>query len=163
MGLLGMILPMLLVIYEDFRYRAIHWIWIALFFGLVLWIYPVNWTYSALNLFFLSLQLALLTVYFSIKNQKWINLFSAYLGIGDVVFFIPLCFIFSPINQIIFFIISLSLSLIGFLVFNIFSVKKSATIPLAGCMSLVFILLILLSYFLNIPLNNDDWYLVMIK
>jgi len=115
MGFLSLILPVLPVIYEDFKYRAIHWIWIASLLLLVLWIYPINWTYSGLNLLFLGLQLALLSIYFSIKNRKWINLFKEYLGIGDVVFFIPLCFIFSPVNQILFFIITLIFSLIGFL------------------------------------------------
>lgn len=158
MGLLSIILPILPIIYEDFKYRAIHWVWVALFAGIIIIVYPIDWEQSFLNALFMGLQLFLLNIYFSIKNRRWINLFENYLGIGDLVFFLPLCLLFSPVNFILFFIASLSLTLLGYLVYQIsFPDNKVQTIPLAGAMAIVLIFVLLVSLYFGIALNQDYW------
>lgn len=156
---LSIILPVFPLIYEDFKYRAIHWIWIALLLLSILLFHPVKWWESGINVFFLCFQLGILTLYFSIKNKRWTNITLQYLGLGDIVFFIPLCLIFSPINLILFFVLSLTFSLFGFLIYNTFSHRKANTIPLAGCMSIGLILIIVSSFIFDFSLNSDLWYM----
>lgn len=159
MALLSIILPILPVIYEDFRYRAINWIWIAILTLLILFIQPLNWSYIATNIFFVTLKIILLSIYFSLKHKRQINIFRYYLGIGDLVFFLPLCLLFSPINLIAFFIFSLLLSLSGFTLFNSISKNKSETVPLAGCMAISLCLVLSISIFFEFNLYDDSWYL----
>jgi len=135
------------IIYEDFRFRAIHWYWLALF-GLTAYFYSVAATSEVLtNFSFIFLQIAGLTTYFSIKNKRLINIVDAQIGLGDLLFFIPLCLLFKPILFLAFFVISLTVSLIGFLMLQKFWLKNLETIPLAGCMS-IFLIIFLLAEFI---------------
>jgi hypothetical protein len=59
------------------------------------------------------------------------------IGIGDISLFIALCFAFPVVSFSIFFVCSLFFSLFIHLVFN----RNKDTIPLAGFMSLFFILI----------------------
>jgi len=160
---LAVLLPTLPIIYEDFRYRAIHWIWVALLTGLIVWAYPLHWPHIFTNFFFILVQLFFLSLYFSIKHRQLINITQSYLGIGDIVFFIPLCFLFSPIHLILFFIGSLLLSLLGSSLYPFFGGKKLATIPLAGCMALVLILVQVLALWMDFDLKQDAWALLFLK
>ena len=141
------------IVYEDFRYRAIHWIWIALLILILLMGGPVESKALLSNFSFIGIQLFLLTIYFSIKHRQWINITRDYLGIGDILFFIPLCFLFSPDGLILFFVSSMILSLIGALFF--ISLKRTTcfTVPLAGCMSIPLILLLCTAFFYEIDLK----------
>ena len=154
---LAVLLPTLPIIYEDFRYRAIHWIWVALLTCFIISFYPLQWSFIGTNLFFIAVQIIFLSLYFSLKHGEWINITQSYLGIGDIVFFIPLCFLFSPVHLILFFIGSLLLSLLGSSLYPIFSGKKLATIPLAGCMALVLITVQALALWMHFDLRQDAW------
>ncbi|MEL6863598.1 MAG: hypothetical protein AAFP19_04225 [Bacteroidota bacterium] len=151
----ALIVPLAAIIYEDFRYRAIHWIWVALLaLGAALF-FPLHWPSVGLNLGFLAIQGILLTLYFSIRQGTWINITHDYLGIGDVVFFLPLCLLFSPVNLILFFVVGLSLSLIGFLGFCWLTRREIATVPLAGCLAVILIPLLIGTYYFEWSLHRD--------
>ena len=148
-----LVLCLLPIVYEDFRYRAIHWIWLVLFAGVLLIGGPVESKTILSNFVFIGLQLFLLTLYFSIKHRKWINITKDYLGIGDILFFIPLCLLFSPDGLILFFVGSLLLSLIGTLLFVLLKKTSLSTIPLAGCMSIPLIIILCTAFTYNIDLR----------
>ena len=134
------------IIYEDFRFRAIHWYWLALL-GIFAFFYSTSSTTDILaNLGFLMIQITGLTLYFSIKNKRIVNIIDSQIGLGDLLFFIPLCLLFKPANFLSFFVISLLGSLIGFIFIQKFWLKKIETIPLAGCMSIFLMLFLFLEY-----------------
>ena len=115
-----LLLPISLIplIYEDFKYRAIHWFWLVLFLFIVLLTNSFDINNVVLNFMFIMLKLTGVTLYFSIKNRRFVNIINQYLGIGDILFFIPLLFLFSPFNFLAFFILSLTASIIGFGIIN---------------------------------------------
>ncbi len=134
------------IIYEDFRFRAIHWYWLVLL-GIFAYCYSTAPTSDIFaNFGFLFIQIAGLTAYFSIKNKRLVNIVDAQIGLGDILFFIPLCLLFKPTLFLAFFVISLLGSLIGFLLIQKFWLKKLETIPLAGCMSIFLLLFLFLEY-----------------
>jgi len=124
---------------------------------MILFIYPLDWPSIFTNLFFIFVQVVFLSLYFSIKQGRLVNITKSYLGIGDIVFFIPLCFLFAPIHLILFFVGSLLLSLFGSGLYAFFAEKKPTTIPLAGCMALVLILVQILAFWMNFDLQQDTW------
>lgn len=107
------------------------------------------------NIGFILVQLILLSIYFSIKHQQWINITKEHLGFGDILFFIPLSFLFSPFYFVVFFILSLILILSIILIKQVFFVKAEANIPLAGALSLTLLLFLGLEYGLGWNRYND--------
>jgi len=132
------------IIYEDFRFRAIHWYWLVIL-SISAYFYSTAPTNDVLaNLSFLLIQIIGLTAYFSIKNKRLVNIVDRQIGLGDLLFFIPLCLLFKPIIFLFFFVISLTASLVGFLLIQKFWLKKLTTIPLAGCMSITLIMFLII-------------------
>lgn len=143
MGSIAIISSLIPIIYEDFKFRAIHWYWLVVLLALVLITQPFDSTQIAFNVFFLLIQFLGLTIYFSIKNKQLTNIVDNYIGMGDLLFFIPLCWLFTPTAFIFFFTASLLFSLIGFLLLKQFWKKNLETIPLAGTMSICMIIVLL--------------------
>lgn len=158
MGFVAISFPLLFIIYEDFKYRAIHWIWLALFTILILVLLPFNFLNVTFNLFLIGVQLLGVTIYFSLKSRKWINITKDFLGIGDILFFLPLCLLFTPENFIWFFISSLIFTLIGYLTQQNISPQKNKTIPLAAWMSIALIIVFTLSIYFDFNLNQDSFF-----
>ncbi|MGZ6519676.1 MAG: hypothetical protein ACXVED_18980, partial [Bacteroidia bacterium] len=92
---------------------------------------------SLINIGFVLIQLFLLTIYFSVRNKKLLNIINTYLGLGDILFFIVSCAAFSPLNFILYHISAMIFSLAGVIIYSRISRKEIREIPLAGTMSCV--------------------------
>jgi hypothetical protein len=94
--------------YQDFRYRAISWFWLPILFMLLAYNHIKNTSYELvidnflLNISFLIFQMGALTLYFSFKNKRFVNVINTYLGLGDVLFFVVLSVGLSCFNYIFF-------------------------------------------------------------
>lgn len=136
-----------LIAYQDYRYRAVSWILfplLAVLFGVLTFICGNAFLlviYTLTNLVFLSLNMAILALYFIFRKVTIRSLFTVYLGIGDLLFFCCLCFLFNPKRYILFYLVSLILAAIAFSLIRL--VKKKTSIPLAGFQSIVLICLFL--------------------
>jgi hypothetical protein len=155
------VLFLVLIGIQDFKQRAISWFLIPLAFMALYF----NASYSVstndlmknflVNITFVMLQLILLTGYFSLKNKHLINVLKEYIGLGDLLFFVVLCVAFSPVNFIVFFIMSLIGTLLGSVIYASFISKKVLTeIPLAGAMASILLIVI----FLNKMTMHLDFY-----
>jgi hypothetical protein len=150
-----------LIAYYDFKYRALplYTLAIALIFGVSVSIYKNGFSDSiylaGVNFLLIGSQLAMITLYFSIKNKKVTNIFNRYLGLGDILFFIVLMFCFSPVNFILFIVLS------GILVlaFYIRSQKKEL-IPLAGCHAVLMIITLIFSIGCKTIQPYNDFFLI---
>lgn len=147
-----LILFLVLISFQDFKQREISWILIPLAFLALLFnastvVSMENLIKNTLfNLAFVTLQLVLLTIYMSIKNKKAVNILREHLGLGDVLFFVVLCIAFSPVNFIVFYILSLIATLAGCIVYvSVFSKKAMDEIPLAGGMATVLVVVLLIN------------------
>src|SRR4030042_6140630 len=138
MGILGMIT------WQDLTRRAILWIvfpagFVVFFMMGILKIeareYLIN---ILLNFLIVLILLTLSTVYFSIKKRKPENIIDRYFGMGDFLFIIILCTVFSPVNFILFLTGSFLLILLLYPIVAIlkYSIRQ---IPLAGLMALLLI------------------------
>lgn len=137
---------LIIVIIQDFKTRTIVW-WspiLLLLIGIVIHYKhcsEFNIHYILINLTFFLIQLLGLTLYFSWKKKKWINITKEYFGLGDVLFLIPLCLLFTPINLIIFFVVSLIITLISSFIYLFINKKNlNFTIPFAGIIAICFLL-----------------------
>lgn len=149
-------IPLLFIIYEDFKYRAIHWIWLVVFTSLIICFQPLNFFHIFINLILIGFQLLGLTIYFSLKSRQLVNIINKFLGIGDILFFLPLCLLFTPENMIWFFIGSLMFTLFSILLIQIIKSPQKTTIPLAAWMSIALIIVFAISIHFDFNLNHDS-------
>ncbi|MBI1227726.1 MAG: hypothetical protein GC192_21005 [Bacteroidetes bacterium] len=156
MKLLTLMFPLLMMAQEDFRYRTIHWAWLALFIVGIIWCIPIDWRICLYNSILVSTQLLALTLFFSVKTARLVFLPSEYLGWGDILFFIPLCLLFSPGNLIIFTVLSLCTGIGWFLVYRMFFGKMVETVPLAGFFSICLIVVLIIHVFIDYDFRDDS-------
>jgi hypothetical protein len=161
LGLL--LLGFCVVIYQDFSQRLISLWTIPFIFFVALYIATKNeaWEVSFLifNLGFLFIQLAGVSLYFSVKHRRFINISKDYLGLGDILFFVAISPLFAPFQFCIFFIGSLIFILGAAFAYQFITKKELKTIPLAGAMSgCIGGYLLLLNHYNYSPYN--DWFLL---
>jgi hypothetical protein len=160
------LLSLVIIVHQDFKQRQISWYLLPIAFVAFVCkalLYSNNLTNDFIfNFLFIALQLVCLTLYFSIKNKKMFNIIDTYLGLGDILFFIVLCTAFSPVNFIVFYFMSMILTLTGTLIYNFFSARRTSDIPLAGAMAAT--LLVAFITTLMVPGINfyDDVFLLTI-
>ncbi len=129
------------ITYQDFKDRAISW-WplvLTLLSALFLSVSGVGaratfsaWSFSVL---FLVVQFALVALAFGLGKKQW-NFFDHLIGWGDVLFLVAIAPLFSTVNFLIFYCVSLVISLVGFGVYKLISKAQETTVPLAGTLSI---------------------------
>lgn len=148
--LLAILIVMLIpIVIEDFRFRRISLVWLIGIFitatilqinsGLAFLTITKN---VVLNLSIIAVNYLVLTIYFSFKNKRLINIQNQYLGIGDTIFIVSLSFLFSPLNFVCFLVFSLFFTLLFTLFVRLASPEKFKTIPLAGLQALLLFFII---------------------
>jgi hypothetical protein len=154
------------VIYQDLKYRAVTWVFFPIIFLLGFKISYINLSsYHSIgrnlfiNVIFVIIQLLLLRLIFYFKKGKE-GFLNKKLGLGDILFILACSSYFSPLNFVMFYILSLIYSLLLYLIFWA-GIKRPepSTIPLAGLQSSFLIVLILASKLLSYNFSNDDWIL----
>lgn len=166
--LLHILLMLLLgfIAWQDYKYRGISWMVFPLMLGIVVadvW-FGSKWEsisiFWLINISFVVMMLVGVTVYFSFKNKGLVNIAHTYLGWGDILFFVFLALFFSPLNFMIFLIVSLLFVLILVLMYK----KIAQNIPLAGIQSAL-LLLVLLSRELGLQIDpmDDYWFIQMLS
>lgn len=140
-AILLLLLLLCIVIYQDFKYHAVSWLVFPLMFLLlavprILSSFSEWVSTSLINTSFVVIQLFLVSVYFSLKEKKMVNITATQIGWGDILFFLVFTQAFSPFNFLLFYIFTLFFIVLVFLIYNI---KKGVNkeIPLAGAMAIV--------------------------
>lgn len=93
---------------------------------------------------------AFLTLF--LLRRKLFNPFKSHIGIGDIVFFPVLCFSFSPFNFIIFFVLALAIVL----VLKPLLFRNKHEFPLAGGISALLAVILILSEIMTFNLYSDN-------
>lgn len=160
----GAVLIVLIIIaYQDFKYRAVYWICfpvLAVLLGIHKTIdngFQSLLTESLFTVGFLLIQFLVLWLYFTIKYRKSINLTNGYLGWGDILFLLAVCFYLSPLNYVVFYVGSLMASIIYALANRLISKKDTLTIPLAGIQALLFALLLIIAHMMHLNFDQDSY------
>lgn len=117
----------------------------------------------AYGLFFLITQLFILWIYFSAKHKKLINITDNYLGWGDVLFLIAIPFYLSPVNYVLFYVVSLILVLLYALTTTKL-ITNNKHIPLAGLQAALLGIAMIIDYAVpNLVLYEDNWMYFLIN
>lgn len=151
---------LILIFYQDMRYRAVTWIIFPLA-AIALGAYSLTKASlsdvafrSLINLLFVGLIMLMLFIFFFIRHRKISSLTTA-LGLGDILFFIVIAFLFSPVQYMLFFCASLFLTT---LIATIVPAIRN-NVPLAGAQALMLMPLMLLDQLRAIDLSDDNWIL----
>lgn len=126
---------------EDFRFRSIHWLNIAALvaadiLGIIFHAFNFCLQDFIINLTFLAIQYIALTLYFSIKQGRLINVTRAHIGSGDIMYLLVLSPVFSPTAYVIFTLGSLIIAILGVLMYQWRSGRAVHEIPLASFMAI---------------------------
>ncbi|MEZ0130701.1 hypothetical protein AB9T88_13425 [Flavobacterium sp. LBUM151] len=145
-----LLLCLMIVLIQDWKYRRIHLILPIVIFALSFYIIPLKkaalFEIILLNTGFFLITLSILTLYMSLKSKKFLNPFEHYFGLGDLLFYIAVTPLFLLKNYILFFILSLLFAIV--LQFGLKKFIKEETVPLAGFSALfLFIILMKDSFF----------------
>ena len=162
--LVMILLCLLLIMFQDLRYRAVYWICFPILAGLLFYdkqryIGMQDTLIDAgYNSVFFGLQLLLLWIYFFMKQQEPVNIFKQHLGLGDVLFLLAVGFYFSPLNYVLFYIVSLTLVLVYALVQLYLFKRRKLQIPLAGLQAIFLMPVLVLSEInRDFNFNSDFW------
>lgn len=141
--------------FQDFQNRAIWWGLIPLLTIVVAAIGFQEIDHYLLKIWlgngaFFGFQLLVLTIYFSLKNKQLVNITNQQLGLGDILFFIPLAGLFSLSKLILFLLIMLLISILAVFVLP----KHRQNIPLAGIFAGGLIIILSLEWLNVIGINR---------
>ncbi|PJJ11129.1 type IV leader peptidase family protein [Flavobacterium sp. 1] len=149
----GLLLCLLIVFFQDWKYRAIHVVLPLLIFLSSYFIIRQENKLSnkimLLNICFFLITLSILTIYMSLKNKRFLNPFQNYFGLGDLLFYIAITPFFNNKNYILFFILSMFFAIC--LQFTLRKKMKHDTVPLAGFSALFLFIILAMDSLLSIP------------
>ncbi len=140
-----MLFCLIVIFFQDIKYRRIHIILPIVIFGISFLIVPLK-KYDLVEIFlfntgFFFITLGILTLYMSLKSKKFLNPFEHYFGLGDLLFYVAITPLFLLKNYILYFILSMLFAILMQLGLKKFI--KEETVPLAG-FSALFLFIILL-------------------
>jgi hypothetical protein len=139
----GLLLCLLIMLWQDWKYRRIHVLLPLLVFAIGLFLVNGFSTYkiTLINIAFFAIVFVALVVYMSIKAKAFLNPLEHYFGLGDVLFYIAITPLFNVKQYAIFFIASMLFALVMQLLLKKHS--NHNTVPLAGFSSLLLFILML--------------------
>lgn len=153
---------LIMIAYQDIKNNQVSWFLFPLAFatvvsnGLLALDYKDYFLIFLINLSIVLFMFCGVALYYFIKNKKLTNIIDAKIGTGDILFLIVLSAAFSLFNFIIFMVLSLIAAICLHLIINIFRKYKSKHIPLAGILSVFYILLLVSNSIFGNPKMFDD-------
>ena len=157
---IGIVALLAVVVWQDFYWRAISvWLLLAL---IVLAVLEANahadfsWLQGLMNIALVTIQLLAVKLYFSVKQGKNVVFTDHLMGAGDLVFFIIPCLLWGVLGFVFYYLTSLLLIAVGFLVWKK-QHNKDSSVPLAGGMAATMIIGMFLSWVFPQWSRYDDY------
>ncbi len=117
-----MISTLVIIAYQDLRFYAVSWV----AFPFLASLFFINGCLhiglqelllnASVNILLVGCQLILISIYFSMKQKKLVNIINTKIGLGDILIILAFCFAFAPITFILFLTASLIISFLVVLV-----------------------------------------------
>lgn len=145
-----LVLTFTFILYQDVKDRNVYWFLYPLIgiFCFILSSFEIGikntTTNTLINISIVLLILGISKIYVTIKIKK--TFINEVIGLGDILFFVFISCSFATITFIILFTFSLIFSLLLYLILD---KKQNKTVPLAGYMSLFYLLIYTIVYLLN--------------
>lgn len=153
-----------LIAYQDYKYRAVAvYVYILLFsaviaYGLTESAWQVVFWNSLINSALVLTMTSVLYFLYFLKEKRVNGFFNTKLGMGDLLFWVAVTPLFSPLNYLLWLIFSMIISLVIYLVGRLIqpSKKELNKIPLAGIQAIVLLVIIFLNaVFFHKNLSQD--------
>src|SRR5262249_43048921 len=129
------------IFYEDMRYRAVHWSFLAQcflclgMFGLLTEGRRAFLSDMPVNLAFVALQVVGVVAWCSVRARQWVNPMRGHMGLGDVLFLLA-CALAFPRHVFVLFVLSgIVFALFGYGVIRLLMPRQQATVPTAGLLA----------------------------
>jgi hypothetical protein len=154
------------------RFRAVSWVLfpaLAILYVFHGWAAGIGFKEiaynSGLNLAFLAVVFLLVWLYISLRRRRWTHLPDKLIGWGDILFLLGLCFYFTLLNFILFYIISLLMIILFWLVWANYKPDAAQRhIPLAGLQAIILSAFLMLDWLVKgIDLTSDNWLLFLMS
>ena len=162
------IVVLLLIFFQDAAARSVYW----LMFPIVLLLLVVEGfsgqhrslsviaQTTLVNWGFLAIQFFILSLYFSLKNRRLVNITNEFIGWGDILLLLCIAAYLSVLNFLFFYIQSLIASLLTWLCWQVMAGQKNKHIPLAGLQAIFFSIFLMADwYWLHFNSTDDAWIL----
>ena len=118
---------------------------------------------SGLNLALVLGQLAVVALYFSLRNGKFTNILQGYFGLGDFLFLVAVAGAFFTPAFLIWYLAGLMITLLGVAIWKLVWKPAKLSIPLAGGMALVLIAFMTVDLAASsIDLYDDYWLVALL-
>lgn len=153
---LSILVILAIIIYQDLKFRGISWFYypiLAIIAILQQIVEPsFHWTGILINWGICLVQILLITLVFSIREKRLINITKNWLGWGDILFWLVYAMLLAPIHFLLFHVISMVIALIIAIIVQK-AQKKDWVIPLAGLQAIVLLIWIFLMEYLHLPVT----------
>lgn len=135
-------LVLLLIFIEDLRHRAVHW---SLFAQLALCLgllgaltlrKRILFDDTVFNLSFIAVQFGVVSLWYSLRARRWVNLLRDRVGPGDLLFLAISTLAFSRFNFILFVLSGLVFSLLAYGLILLLVRRAERTVPTAGALAI---------------------------
>jgi hypothetical protein len=126
---------------QDVRGRAVYWFLFPVRAAALMSIH-FDQDSALINMGFILVQLLILTIYFSLKAGRFVNITIQLLGWGDILFLVCVALYFPVTGFLLFYTGSLAGALLLWLAWQWLSGIKDVNIPLAGLQALMLMLLL---------------------
>lgn len=149
-----------LIFYQDYRSRSVVWVLFPLLMATGI-LYSLYYTdslntfliNSSINLGFLLIQFLLLKLVFRFRK-----IVDKKIGTGDILFAVCSCTFFSPVNFLVFYILSLAFSLCMHFSFALIKTNYQKTIPLAGLQAVFLFFFVFTTAIMGSSTVDDTWF-----
>lgn len=142
-------LVLLIIVFQDFKYRAVHWImfpllWILLVIDSVISLKLRDYiSGTAINLLIIFIQVLILYTYYLLQGKNLKLIESRIMGAGDVLFIFIMAFAFTWTSFMFYYIAGLLFALLAWLIFRKLFKEQTGLVPLAGLLALYMIIIML--------------------
>lgn len=149
------------ILYQDIKHRAVSWMLFPLLVAVAAVLGFVNvytWTYITnvgINIMTVLLITGFTFTFILVKNSLQFQSLKRYIGLGDILFFVALSLFFSPVNFVLFFLLSMIFVLLSVTIFVAGKENKNYIIPLAGLQAFLLIIVMVCSMVFNYNLYDD--------
>ena len=147
------------IFFQDVMQREVYWFLFPMVFVLcgIYFLQTLPFiqllAHFGINILIIGIMIVILMAYLYLRFRDAKIVLWNYLGLGDVLFFGVVGICFSPLNFVLFTIISLLLSLL----FSLFFIKRNATVPLAGFQALCLLLTLVVQITTSFNPFNEYW------
>lgn len=144
---IGLLLCLLIMLWQDWNYRRIHIVLPILVFVCAFYLVynTISYTNILFNMVFFGIVFAFLVTYMSIKAKAFLNPLQHYFGLGDLLFYIAIAPLFFLQQYAAFFILSMLFAIL--MQFLTKKYSKHNTVPLAGFSAMLLFMIVLVDSF----------------